>query len=329
MKHKILFNGFRHSHIHSLYQRVSACEEMEIAGCTEPDREAREAAQRELGAEFSTKSYEEWLQTDIDAVAIGNAYGERGRMILKALQAGKHVIADKPLCTSKKELDAIRELAEKKHCKIACMLDLRELPQTLTAKAIIDSGELGEIRNVSFQGQHPLNYGVRPSWYFEKGMHGGTLNDLAIHGVDLVRMLTGKEFRTINAARVWNAYADKEKHFRDCATFMATLEGGAGVLGDVSYSAPSQAFSLPSYWEFRLWCEKGLLSFHYTDSAVTVYKQGETKPLRYDDPQKHGDYLREFLQEIREDSFAVTENVLASSGVALWLQEEAEKEMAL
>ena len=328
MKLKLLFNGFRHGHIDGLYKKTEASEFAEIAGCIEENKAAREAAEKNLGAVFSTRSYEEWLSTDIDAVAIGNAYGERGQMIIKALKAGKHIIADKPICTSLSELEEIERISREKNLKIACMLDLRYLPQTKKACEILDSGTLGEIRNIAFNGQHPLNYGTRPAWYFEKGMHGGTLNDLAIHGIDLVRMLTHKEFETIDAARVWNAYADKEKAFKDAALFMARLEGGIGVLADVSYSAPSsQAFSLPSYWEFRIWCEKGLLTFNWANASVTVYTEGETQPITYTDLPYGGDYLAEFTEEIQTNGSRVTENVIASTKIALTLQAKADKEV--
>lgn len=328
MSFKILFNGFRHGHINGLYQKVTSSAIAEIAGCIEPNDEARAAAESTLGAVFSTRSYDEWLASDIDAVAIGNAYGERGQMIIKALKAGKHIIADKPICTSLSELEEIERISREKNLVVACMLDLRYLPQTAKACEILDSGALGEVKNVSFNGQHAIGYGSRPSWYFEEGMHGGTINDLAIHGVDLVRMLTHKEFSKIDAARVWNSYAYQNKDFKDSALFMARLEGDAGVLADVSYSAPSpQTFSLPSYWEFRLWCEKGMLTFNWADASVTVYADGEDKPIKYTDLPSGGDYLAEFLEEVENSGRRVTENVFASTKIALTLQAEADKEV--
>ncbi len=329
MEIKILFNGFRHGHIYDLYRKVTAAEQIHIAGCIEPDAAAREKAEQKLGAAFSDKSYDEWLACDIDAVAIGNAYGERGAMIIRALEAGKHVIADKPICTRLDELEEIKRLAREKHLTVACMLDLRYQPQTLMACELLDSGMLGEVRNISFNGQHTIDYGSRPAWYFEEGMHGGTLNDLAIHGVDLVRMLTHKEFEAIDAARVWNSYACKNPDFKDCALFMARLEGGAGVIADVSYSAPSRAFSLPSYWEFRVWCEKGMLCFNRPHAAVTVYRDGEQEPRQYTELPVSRGYLAEFIEEIENGTCEMTENILASTGVALALQAKADKENSI
>ena len=325
-KLRILFCGFRHGHINGLYKKVAASDIAEIAGCVEANTEAREAAERGLGASFSDKSYEEWLKDgDFDAVAIGGAYGERGAHVIAALRAGKHIIADKPLCTSLEELSEIRRLSEEKNLKIGCMLDLRYIPQTLRAKEILHSGRLGEIKNLSFTGQHALNYGTRPSWYFEEGMHGGTVNDLSIHGVDIVRMLTRSEFCGVDGVRLWNSFAKEEKQFKDSAVFMARLESGAEVLADVSYSAPSQVFSMPTYWDFKFWCERGLLTYNFIENAVVVYEEGKPEPQRIEGIDSDNDYLSELAREIEDDTRCVTENVLRSTETALLIQREADK----
>ena len=326
-KLKILFCGFRHGHINGLYKKVEASDFAEIAGCFEPNDEARATAEQKLGAVFAPKSYEEWLASDVDVVAIGGAYGDRGQAVIQALRAGKHIIADKPLCTRMTELIEIRKLSEEKNLKIGCMLDLRYLPQSRRAKELLASGRLGEVRNIAFNGQHCIDYAHRPTWYFEKGMHGGTVNDLSIHGVDLVRMLTGQEFAGIDAVRTWNSYADRNPDFRDCAMLMARLENGSGVLADVSYSAPSQVFSMPTYWEFRIWCAKGLLSFSLNDPELTVYEEGQRDPIRIACPASDWDYLRELAEEIALDRRAVTENVLMSTATALRLQQVADQEV--
>ena len=322
---KILFNGFRHGHINALYKKVSESDLAEITGCIEANEAARKAAEANLGAAFSDKSYDEWLASDIDAVAVGTAYGDRGATIIRALEAGKHVISDKPICTSFEELEKIRELSEKNDLKVVCMLDIRYTPQSIKAKEILDSGRLGEVRNIAFNGQHCIDYAHRPSWYFEKGMHGGTINDLAIHGIDLVRMLTGMEFDKIDAARVWNSYADRTPDFKDSALFMARLTNGAGVIADVSYSAPSQVFSMPTYWEFKVWCAKGLLAFNYIDSKITIYEEGTAEPVVIDCTETNGDYLTDFAAELKGGR-KMTEVIFDSTAVALRIQSEADKE---
>ena len=117
-KYKILFYGFRHGHINGLYKKILTSYKIEIAACIEENDEARSLAVSNLRATFSDKTYDEWLLNDIDIVAIGGAYADRGRAIIKALKAGKHIIADKPICTSLCELEEIKALVKETEKKI-------------------------------------------------------------------------------------------------------------------------------------------------------------------------------------------------------------------
>lgn len=322
---KILFQGFCHTHIYSLYHKVlQKWEQLEIAGCIEENREMGKAAQESLGISLNGGSYEEWLNKDVDIVAICSKYGERGGAAIKALRAGKHVIADKPLCTRLEELEEIEQLVKQNNVKVTCMLELRNMPTINRARELLRAGKLGRVRNISFTGQHCIDYKHRPSWYFEEGMHGGTINDLAIHGVDIVRDITGLEIEKVDGVRTWNAYAVKNPEFKDCAVFMARLSNGAELLADVSYSAPSQVFTMPTYWNFEIWCEKGYMTFNLADNYVKVYEEGIPQMQSYEGIVEDKDYLAEFLQEINEGTDTLTQSVIASTRATLLIQKAAD-----
>ncbi|MBQ3572506.1 MAG: Gfo/Idh/MocA family oxidoreductase [Clostridia bacterium] len=320
---KILFYGFRHGHIEGLLQSARANSRVQVVACIEEDDDSRKSVEERLGVQFDDRAYEEWLQADVDVVAIGGRYADRGQAIIKALKAGKHIIADKPICTKIEEYEEIARLSKEKNLKIQCMFDLRYMPSAKRAKELFLSGEMGGVRNISFTGQHYLNYGNRPAWYFEEGMHGGTLNDLAIHGVDLITHLTGLCMQEINAARCWNAYAIQEKHFKDCATYMATLNNGAGVLADISYSAPPLVYATDIYWNFKFWCDNGLVTFSFKDPNVKVYKLGEKEPIILEGIIDSKNYLDDFLDEIEDNTNAITESVLYTTYQTLFLQSKA------
>ena len=133
---KILFYGLRHSHIYKLVERAMKHKDLEVVGLIEDDKETREQLIKQEGYTFLDKSYEEMLKTDVDVVAIAGCYGDRGTAIIKALTAGKHVISDKPFCTSLEELDQIEKLCKEKNLKLSCMLDLRYEQSSQKAKEI-------------------------------------------------------------------------------------------------------------------------------------------------------------------------------------------------
>ncbi|MDR0409230.1 MAG: Gfo/Idh/MocA family oxidoreductase [Spirochaetaceae bacterium] len=322
---RFLFVGFRHVHIESLYETVASRKDLEVAACVESDPSARKSAAEKLHIAFSESPYTDLISNDVvDIVAVGSCYGDRARVIKAALYAGMHVLSDKPICVSFDELRDIKELARSKHRKVGCLFDLRYLPQVKRAKAILQSGRLGEVRNVSFTGQHFLDAKNRPSWYYEPGMHGGTINDLGVHGVDLVRHLTGLRVKTVDAARCRNAYATEHPDFRDCAVFMARLSNGADLLADVSYSAPEQAMTMPTYWNFTFWCERGMLRFCAADLRVYVYEAGESDVQVFQGIDDGTNVIDDFLFEIKAGADDLTEGVFAATYDALLLQAAAD-----
>ncbi len=161
----LAFVGFRHAHINGLYTQAMENPDVTVVAAYEEDTEAKKAAEDSLGVKFTHDSYEALLaDPTIDAVAIGDYFGIRGARAIAALKAGKHILVDKPLCTSLEELDEIEKLSREKGLKVGCMLDLRLSAWVEPVRDFIFAGKLGEIHQISFTAQHPLNWGTRPSW---------------------------------------------------------------------------------------------------------------------------------------------------------------------
>lgn len=318
----LAFAGLRHGHIFGLYKKAKETEGVSVVGAWEAEAAAREAARGTVKEPFYD-SFDALLgDPRVEAVAVGDCYGLRGGLIQRALEAGKPVIADKPLCTSLEELDRIESLALTKRLRVDCMLDLRYDPAVRMARQMIHGGQLGRIHAANFTGQHPLEWGKRPMWYFEEGLHGGTINDIAIHGVDALRFVTGLEFVRPVAARSWNAFAREAPRFRDCAQFMAEFGGGAGVTADVSYSAQSgTAWRMPSYWRFNIWGEDGAVEFRYGSGRVLLAARGgELREI--DCPPVSGNWLTDFMKPF--DAAALLDT-LASQRAVLQIQQLADE----
>ncbi len=329
----IVFYGFRHEHIFSCFRMAQENPDIQILAAIEENAPAREKAQAQLGYPVAAEGYEQWLNSpEVDAVAIGGAYGDRGSAIIKALQHGKHIIADKPVCTSLDALEKIRALSQEKNLKVGCLLDLRKIPAVPTVKALLDSGKMGAVKSIGFTGQHCIDYANRPSWYFEPGKHGGTINDIAIHGIDLIPYITGHTINKVYCARTWNSFATHHPAFCDSASFMAETDGGAAILADVSYAAPSQVFSMPTYWNFQLWCEKGMVTFCAKDPDVTVYEDGKTEPEFLSGGSAGTNMLEDFIAEVQQNTHSLTDCVLSATETALRIQrcaDDAKKDMGV
>ena len=221
-------------------------------------------------------------------------------MLVKALERGKHVIADKPLCTGMDDLNRIEELSREKGLKVGCMLTMRDSGQFIGVRELIQAGRIGAIHAIAFGGQHPLLLESRAEWYFEEGKHGGTITDIGIHAIDALPWITGLEWAKINAARCWNAFAPEYPHFADAGQMMLEMKNGCGVLGDVSYFAPDRAgYRMPYYWRTTFWGRDGVIETATTAKEIHLLGKDDDEvqilPLA---PAQKGGHLRAFLADI-------------------------------
>ncbi len=324
---QLAFAGFRHAHIFDLYQRALDHPGIELAGTWENDPPASLLAGRDIP--LSHSSFEALLES-CDAVAIGDAYGCRGQLVIQALRAGRHVIADKPLCTSLDELEEIESLANSKNLRIGMMLDMRDHGNVIALRDFVTSGRIGEIQTVAFSAQHPLLWGVRPAWYFEPGLHGGTLNDIAVHALDFIPWVTGLKIEKAVAARTWNRKALQAPHFQDCGQLLLRLSNGGGVLGDVSYLAPDHCgYAVDNYWRMTFHGIAGYVETSYNRSGLTVADDLSPNPESLPAAQaRPGGYLEDFLAEVAGNPSKdglTTSSCLLTTRQALGLQSLAQK----
>ena len=329
MKLRIAFIGLRHNHVLDLYRRAQASPSLEIVAACEEDPIARRQM-AEAGIVLTHEAVDAvWETVDCDVVAIADTYARRGGLIVQALARGKHVIGDKPICTTLDELDRIESLLARSDLKLGCMLDMRDSAPFIGLRDLVQRGELGEVQAIAFGGQHPLLLGSRPNWYFEPGQHGGTINDIGIHAVDAIPWITGAQVATINSARCWQGFYRADTDFKDAGQMMLALENGCGVLGDVSYFAPdSFGYTLPYYWRMTVWGERGLAETSFTQESISLAINGEqavrSLPLS---AAKPGGYLDAFLHDIAGTSAPgelATADVLRASRTTLKIQQAAD-----
>jgi len=334
MKLRIAFAGFRHGHIVDVYALAAGRDDVEVvAACEEhaPTRDELKAA----GTVAVTHDRLERMYEEVgfDALAVGDYYGRRGELLIGALEAGRHVISDKPICTRLDELVRAAELAGRGHLVVGCQLNLRDAGNFRALRQAIGDGAIGEVHTIDFQGQHPLARGVRPGWYFEPGKHGGTINDLAIHAVDGIGWLTGREIVEVVAARAWNARVGEPDGFQDGAQMMFRLDNDGGVLGDVSYLTPeSFAYKVPCYWRFTLHGSGGLAETSSVADGVDLWSTASDAPRHLPPAEERpGGYFEDFLAEVRGQPPApgalTTAGVLASARKTLLAQRAADEGM--
>lgn len=328
---RFAFVGFRHAHIFDVLNRVNARADTALVAACEEHEQTRTELAGNKAVSITHDDYEQMLaDVECDAIAVGDVYAKRGGRIIRALEAGKHVLSDKPICCTLDELAHIRDLSSGKGLIVGCQLDLRSSGALRAVRRIIADGEIGEVHTVTFSGQHPLNLGKRPGWYFVVGQHGGTINDIAIHASDGITWMTGRRITEVVAARVWNAKTPEYPHFQDGAQFIFRMDNDGGVLGDVSYLAPDGCgYKMPNYWRFTIHGSCGMIEATYGQAKILVARNGDAK-IRHvkADTDAPGEYLDDFLRCVQgrpQDASLTPDDVFYASQVVLTAQKAAEE----
>jgi predicted dehydrogenase len=216
MNIKVAFSGFRHGHVQAMYNTAKRLDYVDIVALVdEGGPEAHGSSIPALGVELTHESLDQVIaEVDFDVLACVDYYANRGPSCIKALEAGKHVVTDKPLCTSLEDLKTIARLSREKNLQVGIDLTMRYGGDYGTLAGIVSGGGIGEISSCMVTGLHPLAYGSRPMWYFE-GKQRGTINDLMIHGLDLMRWATGLEYSKVIFGEAWTRRA--RQPFQDSA----------------------------------------------------------------------------------------------------------------
>ncbi|MFC4769970.1 Gfo/Idh/MocA family protein [Effusibacillus consociatus] len=223
------------------------------------DRNKERAA--EVAEKYGAKAYidyQELLQHDgLDAVSVCTANVSHAPITIAGLEAGKHVLCEKPMATSHEEAQAMIAAAEKSGKLLMIGHNQRLMPPHQKAKAILASGELGRVLTfrTAFGHGGPEQWSVDGAggWFFQKKQAFiGAMGDLGVHKADLLRYLLGEEIVEVGA--FVDTLAKQNTDVDDNAVCIVKTESGAigTLVASWSYQ-PKEDNSTVFY------CEKGTL----------------------------------------------------------------------
>jgi predicted dehydrogenase len=205
-------------------RRVESVEAAAIAGRNE------EAAQR-LGLAFSAPTmidYHDVLRDPtIDAVHICTPNAQHFSMAKDALQAGKHVICEKPLTTTVAEAEELVALAARQGVRNCVCHNLRYYPMVQQMRRLREAGDLGEILVVQgTYSQDWLLYDTDWNWRVDAKAGGPSrcMADIGSHWFDMAEHITGLRVTSLCAdLQTFHATRKKPKH--SVETFANKLMG--------------------------------------------------------------------------------------------------------
>jgi predicted dehydrogenase len=138
---------------------------------------------------------------DVDLVIISSTPPSHARFALAALEAGKHVLCEKPMALDAAEAERMVLAAERRPSQVAWIdHELRYEPNRRKIRELVHAGAIGEVRHIELSLKPYLRGDGRPqtasapwTWWFDAGQGGGLLGAVGSHLIDLCRFWTATE----------------------------------------------------------------------------------------------------------------------------------------
>ena len=215
----------------ALLEGIRRSDEAEVVAVSSRDPSRAEAYARERGIRKAHGSYEALLaDPDVDVVYVALPNALHVEWAIRALEAGKHVLSEKPLTTDPAEAERAFDAAERADRLLMEGFMWRHQPQAKQLAGLARDGTIGEVRLVRAQFSFTLTRPDDVRWLADLG--GGALLDVGCYCVSALRLVAG-EFESVFAQRVVApGGAD--------ARFTATVRFEGGALGhfDCGFDVP-------------------------------------------------------------------------------------------
>lgn len=170
--------------------------ELAVVVSRDQEKAARFAAKH--GAATGTTSFDEMLASDVDAVYIATPNALHVEQVIAAASAKKHVMCDKPLATSIPDAKRAIEACESAGVGLGIMFESRRFEGMAEAADVVRSGEIGRV--VLAHVEMSAGRFMPKGWRTDPALAGlGTINNIGVHSIDLLRYLLGAEVVEVSA----------------------------------------------------------------------------------------------------------------------------------
>jgi predicted dehydrogenase len=170
---------------------AAECDRVEVVAVASRDTARAEAYARERGIERAHGSYEELLaDPDVEAVYISLPNSLHVEWSIRALEAGKHVLCEKPLSRRSEDVERAFDTAERADRFLMEAFMYRHNPQTAKLAELLAGGVIGRLRLVRAAFSFPLADATNVR--LNAGLEGGALMDVGCYCVSGIRLLGGE-----------------------------------------------------------------------------------------------------------------------------------------
>jgi predicted dehydrogenase len=290
------------------------CPDVEVKALCHLDIERRQRFFDEYGVKEAYEDFDRMLaDKEIEAISICVPNDLHAPMTIAALNAGKHVLCEKPISTNASDAKKMVE-AGKKSGKIFMMaFNNRFRGDSQMLKKCIENGDLGEIYYAKTGWVRRKGTPGMGTWFTQKERSGGgPLIDLGVHMLDLTLWLMGnpKPVYVLGStyAKFGPAMAKqqgKTYDVEDLATAMVKLENGATIALEASWH--SHVERERSYNQFI--GTKGGAEFDPLRIYTDINGQSADIQLQYRNQNGHEAEIVHFVECIRENKTPISQGI--------------------
>jgi predicted dehydrogenase len=223
-------------------KRAAALPKGALTACADV---AADRARALAGDAFATSDWREVVgRDDVDAVIVATTNNLLAEIALAAIEAGKHVLVEKPAARTVAEIDPLLAAQRRTGVRVRVGFNHRYHPALLKAAELHASGALGPLMFVRGRYGHGGRLGYEREWRADPELAGGgELIDQGVHLIDLARLFLGDIARTQGYARTyyWDMPVD------DNAFLLLTARGGQTAMLHVSCTEWKNLFSFEIY----------------------------------------------------------------------------------
>jgi len=195
--------------------------------------------------------------------------------VVKAAEAGKHVLCEKPMAMNLDEANRMIEATERAGVKFMIAQCIRFWPEYMFLKQTLGEGTYGKLLSLSCHRLSPTPTWSWRNWLFDPRKSGSAALDLHIHDTDFIIYLLGKPKSVLSTGT-------KDKTGWTHIFTLYNYGAEVAVQAEGGWDFPSK---FPFIMSFRALFEKGMIDFDFTRSETLLVYEGDKEPFPPEIPQ--------------------------------------------
>ncbi len=229
---RVGFLGVAHFHAESYARVINGCADAELVGVYDHDEKLGNDFAKKFRTTY-TKTSEELLDSDVDAVVVTAETSLHYPLMKAAVRAKKHILCEKPITITEGQAREILQMVDRYRLRFQMCYVMRYHSTSKLVKSSIEDGSIGDVLAIVGTNKLAAALTATRKWFTTKSLSGGgAVMDHSVHLADLMRWFTGSEAKQVYTEIGKNV----NRRIKVEDNFLTTLTFTNGVIGHIDGS---------------------------------------------------------------------------------------------